>query len=549
MVKIKWILAMGLLVLLLYTRLVNLGWGLPYALHPDERNMANAVTGLGCSVKDLFPQGIKDCLNPRFFAYGQLPLYLSYFLVRLFHILSKKTVPYISFEEATFSLRLISSAASIFTAFFLIKTIRLFMSKTVKNSYAGNIFAGLIIIFSPYAIQYSHFGTTESLLMFFYTTIIYLSILFIKKSVDIDFFLTVSAITCGLALATKMSAMIFFALPVLVIFHGQKEKTRAARFLRWMVAVVRMLLLALPVAVIFSPHNYISLTDFLMSMRYESDVALGRIAVFYTRQFVGSLPILFQAVKIFPYALGVPTFAAFVMGFLLLPKKPELNLLRLAWLIYFFPSAFVFTKWTRFMAPVFPLMATISIIFILGIYDRFKTNLFVFFILTIMMIVPGIAYLSVYQNPDVRFTASEWIYKNIPGNTFILSESEVIGLPIPVDKTAVGKTFQVDYFDFYALDDNPFYKERLDDNIKKAEYIVIPSRRVFANHPANAYPLTAAYYRDLFSGKLGFKEVARFDSFPRVMFFGKKLLEINDEWAEETWSVFDHPVVRIYKRT
>jgi len=62
------------------------------------------------------------------------------------------------------------------------------------------------------------------------------------------------------------------------------------------------------------------------------------------------------------------------------------------------------------------------------------------------------------------------------------------------------------------------------------------------------YPLLTQYYSDLFSGALGFKQVAEFNSYPKLSFFGKTLIEFPDEQAEETWTVFDHPVVRIYKR-
>ena len=37
LVVIIWLLIIGLLV---YSRFINLGWGLPYPMHPDERNMA-----------------------------------------------------------------------------------------------------------------------------------------------------------------------------------------------------------------------------------------------------------------------------------------------------------------------------------------------------------------------------------------------------------------------------------------------------------------------------------------------------------------------------
>ncbi|MFA6446527.1 MAG: DUF192 domain-containing protein, partial [Candidatus Paceibacterota bacterium] len=62
------------------------------------------------------------------------------------------------------------------------------------------------------------------------------------------------------------------------------------------------------------------------------------------------------------------------------------------------------------------------------------------------------------------------------------------------------------------------------------------------------YPLLNSYYSDLFSGRLGFEKIAEFSSFPKISFMGKTLLEFPDEDAEETWTVFDHPVIRIFKK-
>jgi hypothetical protein len=52
----------------------------------------------------------------------------------------------------------------------------------------------------------------------------------------------------------------------------------------------------------------------------------------------------------------------------------------------------------------------------------------------------------------------------------------------------------------------------------------------------------------LFDGKLGFKKVAEFSSYPTIKLFNRKIFEFKDEEAEETWTVFDHPVIRVYKK-
>ena len=305
------------------------------------------------------------------------------------------------------------------------------------------------------------------------------------------------------------------------------------------------------VAIVFSPHNIISFPEFINSMRYESSVALGSLRVFYTRQFTDSIPIIFQATNIFPYALGRPAFILFLIGFFVLPYHRKINFLRLSFLLYFLPSAFAFTKWTRFMAPIFPLMLIIAMLVVQQTYEfclntisnvKRKTKnekllLFAFCILLFVIIYPGIRFLKVYQNEDVRFQASRWMYQNIPSGSTILSESGNV-VDIPIDRETWNierRTYNVISFDFYDLDFNPARQKELSEVVKRADYIVIPSRRVFRSHDKKQFPKVNDYYSRLFTGKLGFKQIAEF-----------KVLD--DESAEETWTVFDHPIVRIFKR-
>jgi hypothetical protein len=539
-----WLLIIGLFILLVYSRLINLGWGLPYPMHPDERNMANAVQQLHCEIRNSKFE-IRNCFNPHFFAYGQLPLYLGYIITFLMGV------------DATVSLRIISALASVINAIIIIKIVKFIIK---KESLFLTLISSLLIIFSPYGIQFAHFGTTESLLMLFYSTIIYYSLLFVDRKINALSFVINISMVAGLSMATKVSSLLFLIPPFIVLlFNTVSLKTKKSMissknsviFYLYVVmskAIDIFILgfLSFLVFCIFSPHNLFNFNDFISSINYESNVALGRSLVFYTRQFFDTQPFIFQFEKIFPYAMGWPVFILGILGFFSLSwKEKTINFLRFAFLMYFIPSAIIYAKWSRFMAPILPIMLIFAILFI----SRIKVINIIKIIIIIIAIIPGLAYLSIYQNPDIRFQASEWIYKNIPNDSYVLSETaNVVDIPIESENYKVNKIYKVISFNFYDIDESPVLQQELADHLAKADYIFIPSRRIFANHPKQKYPTLNKYYDDLFSGKLGFIKVAEFNSFPKIVLFGKTLIDFPDEQAEETWTVFDHPVIRIYKK-
>ena len=637
-----------LIALLFYTRFAGINWGLPYPMHPDERNMANAVQQLSCPplsslITNHYP--LFTCLNPHFFAYGQFPLYVAYGGIQAYHFVTGLTGQP-TYEEAAIALRIISALSSIVLIFVLLKIIELIYPRKNATRYTF-VASFLFLIFQPYAIQFAHFGTTESLLMLFYTLIIYFSLKLLTTrlpslrsgisgqashySLSTIFYL---ALFSGLALGTKMSSLLFLGVPMITFaikavggtIEGRPKSAHKVRpvrqfggehFLgsinrdgicRAIFNLFTYLSICLLIFLLSSPHNFLNWHDFISSMTYESRVGLGRFVAFYTRQFVNTPPVIFQMTKILPYALGWPTLIGGILGFLLLPsyvgkiiifhitrlkrtqKRSEkvrpagfeaferflgsenrddirnsfgerkiltessalIDILRFSLLLSFLPPSFFFAKWTRFISPSFPLFSLFAILFFQQIFQKasnfkFQVLKYVVFFVTI---IPGVAYLSIYFSPDVRFTASEWIYKNIPANSKILSETaNAIDIPIlPPHSSSQTKGYFLNSFNFYDLDSNPQLQKDLSKALNEADYVIVPSRRIFKNHPKNTYPLLAHYYDELFSGAAGFTQIAEFSSYPRITLFGKTLIEFPDENAEETWSVFDHPVIRIYKK-
>ena len=550
----------GFIAILLYTRFVGLGWGLPYALHPDEMNMVIAIMGLKCqSIAD-----VSSCMNPHFFAYGQLPLYLGYLWVIILKFFEGKLSTPMSYSEVTLALRSISAIFSLVTVWFMWKIFHEQRSKGVKeqkNNMADNVIFWILVIFTPGLIQFAHFGTTESILMACYTAITYYlltinnrdSIAPSKTGLQNDKgSLLKLGIVAGVAIATKLSALIYLVTIFLVtgILNVKQHKSKTlAVYLKILKSNLMLFGMVALTAIILSPHNLINWQDLLNSMGYESGVAAGNVKVFYTTQFKNTVPVVFQFLHIFPYSLGLWQLIAFIIGFVMLPYNRYFNLLRLAFVIFFFPTAFLYAKWTRFVAPVLPLMLIISIICTSLIYSKIKqalstsqdrlrltseviSNIYLVLVLG-LVIFQGVQFTYIYIKPDIRFEASEWINHNIPKASFILSEERNVA-NTPIENK---NDYQIVNFDFYNFADNIALQNQLDSLEKSADYIIIPSRRVFANYANSDYPQIEKYYQDLNNGNLGFYLIKEFK--PNL---------VNDEKAEETFSVFDHPTIRIYKK-
>ncbi|NPV57715.1 MAG: hypothetical protein HPY76_13745, partial [Anaerolineae bacterium] len=120
-------------------------------------------------------------------------------------------------------------------------------------------------------------------------------------------------------------------------------------------------------------------------------------------------------------------------------------------------------------------------------------------------------------------------------------------------------------FEMY-WDDNKEKLARFETVLDQADYIFMSSNRQWGTtvRVPERYPLTSAYYRNLlgcppdkdivwcyrvaepgmFEGALGFELVQVFTSYPNL---GE--LEFNTQFAEEAFTVYDHPKVLIFQKT
>lgn len=600
--RLKILLLLLIIACAAFLRFYNLMFDYPYFFDPDERNMASAITQfklpappselIGCIINEISgtnTNGEICSLNPHFFAYGQFPLYLAFISDQVTKAVgfnthlnpNKLVLLQTEFPAAIFWLRFYSALFSLG----IVLTVYFIAIKLVQFRYALIISA--FTAFMPGLIQAAHFGTTESLLTFFFMTSILFSLSLgfqydsLRNRFHPDKKLIIALSVCiGLALGSKLTGL-FFTMPVFFALIIKLVTIIKLRKRLWFLNAEKLLLTGITILVgalfiygVSSPYNFVDPADFKSAVfGYEADVATGRYEAFYTRQFINTVPVLFQLGKIFPFTLGWPVMILGILGFIYILLRLSLSILPtvrkskipitnnylliiiLSFLVYFIPNAVLYAKWTRFMTPVFPVFSLFAGYLLNAIrqYTSKRSNFLItlFTVIVVLLnILPGVAFMSVYAHEDTRVQASRWIYLNIPEGSYILSETaNVVDIPVGLENVE-GKNYSVISFDFYHLDENPLLFMELLENLEKSNYIFVPSRRIFANYqrdPAK-YPLVTKYYQLLFSGKLGYEEIARFNSFP-TLGIGRFSMPFPDEQAEETFTVFDHPVIRIYQKT
>ena len=155
---------------------------------------------------------------------------------------------------------------------------------------------------------------------------------------------------------------------------------------------------------------------------------------------------------------------------------------------------------------------------------------------------------------------------NLGAEAYTLETSWDDALPLSVDQTdALGGIYLPLNLELYEPD-TPAKREEMLKILEQVRYIVIPSNRAYDAMPRLPlrYPMTLKYYQALFDcacsgdalenrayqltapfkSPLGFELVKTFDSNPSL-----GPLTINDQSADESFTVYDHPKVLIFKKS
>lgn len=559
-----------ILLLAISVRLFGINWDQGYHLHPDERAIIMYSVGLN------FPSSIEEFLspaspwNPHFFAYGSFPLYLLKIGGNLGSLFDPELSGYGGIQGVGRLFSALADMGSLVMVYML--------GRKLFNTKIG-LFGSFLYAISVLPIQLSHFYAVDTILTFFILLTLYQLLRFYEKP-TIQRSLLVG-VFFGLALATKTSALLLlvsigFTLVVdfalIVFMNPHRPHVWILHIPRFFLNLIRDALIIAFATVgtflFFEPYSLIDFKNFLQQTLQQSQMTKSAFTFPYTLQYVGKIPYVYELKNVFFWGLG-PVLATFsfmgvIYGTLLALKKEktaqwakETIIITFFWAYFLVVGKFAI-GFMRYLLPLYPIFALFTGVFVyrLSIYlkTHIKNNFIrntLYVILYTSILVWPVAFMQIYNNPPTRVSASDWINTYIPKGSTLAIEHWDDSLPLYGQEN-----FNMITFELYNHDNLQKW-EIVNQQLEETDYIILASNRLYVplqklidckKLPQQyCYSLTAEYYRKLFSGELGFRKAADFIVYPSLQVGGWKL-EIRDDEADESFTVYDHPKVLIFKK-
>ncbi len=592
--RIAGALVLGLILgVALALRSYRLNWDQGYLFHPDERQIMFVTSRLA------FPWPPDWGLllspdspwNPAFFAYGSLPIYLlriaasgatlldaSYASPRAFHLIGR-------------SFSVLADLGSVVLVYAI--------GRALYDDLVGLLGASFVTL-TVLHIQHAHFYTVDTLLAFLVLLTLYLAVRVVRQPTTVR--CMGLGVVFGAALATKISALPL-AVPIAIgwasglaleMRHGGFGSRRDAA--AWFgTHLVRGLILcgwvALFVFVLMQPYAVIDLSRFIQDVVGESLMVRGVLDLPYTRQFIGTTPYIYLLSQTVVWSMGIPLGIAGVAGTVVACwtlirmarrkqwERAAAGAVILSWgLIYLAIVGSFHAKFLRYMLPLIPLMCLWAAAALCGLV-RAKGRVFRYIGLGVTALVLlstalyAAAYMNVYRSTHPWIQATEWICSTVPQQSQLMIEHWDHPLPMLQGRDELRCAGDYRYVTFagYAADDGDKLGA-LVDALLTSDYVVISSNRLYNTIPRlpDRYPLTTRYYELLFAEELGYELIYFAQVYPELggvrlvhdtfrdpelsmptLFRseGRRPRDLIVGRADESYSVYDHPMPLVFRRT
>jgi len=573
-------------------RLYGVNWDDNHHLHPDERQITMVVSNLGMPPlrqwpsfftpppfstpsedKPNFFDATTSTVNPRFFAYGSLPFYLLRIATHLLTVpagLSSHlaAVPPLAdlleglgrmsdYDHITLVGRVLSALIDTGVIY-----LTYLLGKRVYDRRVG-LLAAAFVTFTVFHIQVAHFYAVDALLTFFVLLFFVFALDFVRQGGFKNALLM--GVVFGLALATKVSAA-----PLLLVIGGAYWLRLRRQGNGGLAQAAPLILLTLVAcALVFfiaEPYAILDFDAFTAGISEQSRMVRGIADYPYTRQYINTPAFLYQIKHTTLWGMGLPLglVAYCGLGFLLwrvVRQRRGEELLLLAWIgPYFLVTGWFMVKFMRYMLPLLPLFLILGAAMLYAFKDWLSRRLAargqvaaaIWYGVTGLVVATSVVYtcafLSIYSRPHSRIQASEWIYRNLPvGSTLALEHWDD---DLPLSQMVDGQYRNIGEYltlkmNLYEPDGEEKF-QHIVGNLSQSDYIILSSNRLYGSIPRLPwrYPITTRYYELLFEERLGFELAGTFTSYPSLLGFS-----INDDYADESFTVYDHPKVLIFGKT
>lgn len=563
-------------------RLYGLNWDEGQWIHPDERKIYFVAMELG------WPRSLAEALspesplNPRFFAYGSLPIYLLKLFVGLLGRLWPAVGSSQNLHLAGRSLAVLIDLGTVYLIYRL--ACALLFPRNGQGSHGqteprwASLFAAALFSVAVLPVQIAHYYTVDTLLAF-------LLMLALNLAADVGQGggwqrQVALGVAIGLALATKVSAMpvILVLLPAFSV-----QRSRDAASIPTIIRRVIMMLAVIGVVwIVVQPYALLDWKTFVDDTIRESQIARGAMDVPYTLQYASTWPFLYSMWQAAFWGVGLPlglvawvALAASLIRWL--QRGGWFDALLLAWAgPYFVTVALLQTRYLRYVLPLVPVLCILVARILVfrhregsqamppspsssgarpGPAARRPVFVFVSWLLILLSLAYTVSLVMLYAVPHPWITASEWLYREVPRRGTLAVEHWDMALPLPLDVDGRARR-QTEYdlrlLPLYDEPDDAIKWEALAVDLADTDYLVLASRRLYGSIPRapDRYPVASRYYELLFAGDLGFELAAEFvrgpewlnPRIPPLPGAAPALLR-----PDESFVVYDHPRALIFR--
>ncbi|MEX1052415.1 MAG: glycosyltransferase family 39 protein [Patescibacteria group bacterium] len=525
--KISIIIILGFLL-----RILGINWDQGSHLHPDERMLMMVADKIH----------FFENLNPEFFNYGSLPIYLLKGTGQILD--SVFSTSYSFYGEMLYLGRFLSVLADVGVIFLIYKiAIIIFKKEEVA------LFSAFLYTVAFFPIQNSHFFIVDTFLNFFITLLFYASLLYLHKSSRKR--LLFISIALAAAITSKFTAIIYIPLILIIVFYKSKKRLTDLFLFTFYLFLFTFT---------FMPFAYINYSKFIVDIKLQLELNSNPYVFPYTLQYVGTIPYWHYLKNIFLWGLGPVISILSILGLWFLFKSKALHLQRIFsgknkfillflvfYIWYFLIIGNSAVKFMRYILPVYPFLV------ILAGYTSLKAkklHLRGVIIMAGLAVIWTFLFLSIYTKEHTRISASNWIINNVPKGSTLAVEHWDDRLPI-----FDGENYTYEELTLYDQPDNEEKWFSIRNKLERSDYIIIASNRLYNPIQKLAscsmykicFPISSSYYKRLFSEELGFKKVAEFTSYPGFR-IGNFNFEINDDIADESFTVYDHPKIIIFEK-